>query len=234
VQLVTHHAPDEVKLVALVPHAEMTDWAWLRWLPHVWSDDRRERYIASTPDESRTLSKRLEELLGRRRDLFAGFGAERSNGTLSTPVYVFLIADAGLADHMPLLAEISASDISRLGATCLFLAPDRRLLPRACRTIVELSEDGADGRLVRPDGDVQGISALDLAPLLLVEQLATALASLQPRRLASPSALPSHVPILPLLGVEAVEELDVLDRWRRACADRSLAVRSECDQVVSS
>src|SRR5438445_1990791 len=178
VQLVTHHAPDEVKLVALVPHAEMTDWAWLRWLPHVWSDDRRERYIATTPDESRTLSKRLEELLGRPRDLFAGFGAERSNGKLSTPVYVFLIADAGLADHMPLLAEISASEISRLGATCLFLAPDRRLLPRACRTIVELSEDGADGRLVRPDGDVQGISARDLAPLLPVEQLATALSSL--------------------------------------------------------
>jgi S-DNA-T family DNA segregation ATPase FtsK/SpoIIIE len=43
-QLATHHSPDEVKLVALYPAAEADEWAWLRWLPHVWSDDRRQRW----------------------------------------------------------------------------------------------------------------------------------------------------------------------------------------------
>ncbi|MBM4431434.1 MAG: type VII secretion protein EssC, partial [Chloroflexi bacterium] len=39
-QLAAHHSPDEVKIVAIFPQGEDSDWSWLRWLPHVWSDDQ--------------------------------------------------------------------------------------------------------------------------------------------------------------------------------------------------
>jgi len=218
VQLVTHHPPDEVKLVALVPPAESAGWAWLRWLPHTSSDDRRERYLATTPAEAARLSRRLEDVLGRRRAATSLYGLSSSRPHL--PVYVFLVADATLADSMPVLAGLDASDGSRLGASCLFLSAHRTQLPRACRTLLEVPH----GLLTEPNGGVHSVRALDGASAHLAGELASALAPLRVRRIASSTALPAQVPLLQLLGVESVEELDVLDRWQRAAPDRSLGV----------
>lgn len=218
VQLVTHHPPDEVKLVALVPPAESAGWAWLRWLPHTSSDDRRERYLATTPAEAAKLSRRLEDVLGRRRAATSLYGLSSSRPHL--PVYVFLVADATLADSMPVLAGLDASDGSRLGASCLFLSAHRTQLPRTCRTLLEVPH----GLLTEPNGEVHNVRALDGASAHLAGELASALAPLRVRRIASSTALPAQVPLLELLGVESVEELDVLDRWQRAAPDRSLAV----------
>ncbi|MDQ6670023.1 MAG: type VII secretion protein EssC [Chloroflexota bacterium] len=223
VQLATHHAPDEVKLVALVPPAEAAEWAWLRWLPHTWSDDRRERYFATTPGEASSLSKRLEEVLTRRRDAASSYGFPNTSSTrpkAHLPVYVFLVADETLADSMPVLAGLDVSRDSRLGASCLFLSTDRTRLPRSCRTILEVP----GGVLTQPNGDVHSVACLDGASPELARQLASALAPVRARRIASSSALPVQVPLLDLLGVERVEELDLLDRWRRRAPDRSLGV----------
>lgn len=140
------------------------------------------------------------------------------------PVYVFLVADASLADSMPVLAGLQASEDAQLGASCLFLAPDRAHLPRACRTIVEVSDAQTEGRLTDPTGEVHTIALIDVAPLQLADQLASALAPLRARRIASSSTLPAQAPLLDLLNVEAVEDLAALDRWQRGAPDRSLAV----------
>ncbi|HTD78441.1 MAG TPA: FtsK/SpoIIIE domain-containing protein, partial [Chloroflexota bacterium] len=223
-QLATHHAPDEVKLVALLPCAELAEWAWLRWLPHVWSDDRRDRYIAVTPDEAAALSKRLEEVLSRRRETSSRYASAGSQWKQSVPVYVFVVADASLAERMPALAELASGEGARLGATALFLASDRTRLPRGCKAILEVSDPGADGRLTDSAGDIHTIPLLDRAPLPVAEETAAALAPVRPRRVAASSALPLQAALLDLLGVPAVEDLDVRERWQRGAADRSLAV----------
>lgn len=223
-QLATHHAPDEVKLVALLPCAELAEWAWLRWLPHVWSDDRLDRYIAATPDEAAALSKRLEEILARRRETVSGYASAGSPSKPSVPVYVFVVADTGLAERMPVLADVASDEGARLGATALFLAPDRTRLPRGCKTILDVSDPGADGRLIDAEGNVHPIPMLDRAPLPVAEEAAAALAPLRPRRVAASSALPPQAPLLDVLGVQAVEHVDALERWRRGGADRCLAV----------
>lgn len=219
-QLATHHAPDDVKLVAVIPPTEAAEWAWLRWLPHTWSDDRRERYIATTPAEASRLSKRLEDVLGRRRETAAVYGVSGSRSRSHLPVYVFLVADATLADSMPVLADVGASDDGRLGASCLFLSAHRTQLPRTCRTILDVPS----GVLVEPSGEAHSVPAVDSAPTDLAAQVASTLAPLRVRRIAASSALPGQVPLLDLLGVEEVEQLDVLQRWQRSTPERSLAV----------
>jgi S-DNA-T family DNA segregation ATPase FtsK/SpoIIIE len=223
-QLATHHAPDEVKLVALLPSTDLAEWAWLRWLPHAWSEDRCDRYLAATPDEAAALSKRLEEVLTRRRETASRYTSNGSSSRHSLPVYVFVVVDGSLAERMPVLAEFASGQGTRLGATALFLAADRTHLPRGCKTILEVSDPGPDGRLIDSEGNVQPVAVLDRAPLPVAEQAAAALAPLRPRRVAAPSGLPSQAGLLDLLGVQAVEDLDVLERWQRGAAHRSLAV----------
>src|SRR5207249_11389073 len=34
-QIATHHSPDEVKICAIFPPDEISEWNFLRWMPHV-------------------------------------------------------------------------------------------------------------------------------------------------------------------------------------------------------
>lgn len=66
-QLTTHHAPNELKLVLIFPESEMADWAWTRWLPHTWSDDRTRRFVAATPESAGRVLSEVEEVLRQRQ-----------------------------------------------------------------------------------------------------------------------------------------------------------------------
>ena len=103
-------------------------------------------------------------------------------------------------------SKLASGESTRLGATALFLAPDRTCLPRGCKTILEVSDRGADGRLIDSAGDIHTIPLLDRAPLAVAEEAAAALAPVRPRRVAASSTLPLQAALLDLLGVQAVEE----------------------------
>jgi S-DNA-T family DNA segregation ATPase FtsK/SpoIIIE len=225
IQLATHHAPDELKLIGVVPTADVRQWAWLRWLPHTWSDDRRERFIASTPESAARLSKRLEEILGRRREAAASpFAASGGRSNLQVPAFTFVVLDPDLADSMPVIADFSTRPEPRVGASYLFVAEDRTRLPRQCGTILEVADAEPRARLIDRTGAVQVVDVLDGMPLEDCERLAIALAPLQPRRVAAPSALPSRALLLDLLRVQRLEDLDVLERWSNSAPQHTLAV----------
>lgn len=221
IQLATHHAPDEVKVVAVLPPTEYREWAWLRWLPHTWSDDRRERFVATTPADASRLSKRLEEVLGRRRQAEATFGLTTGRDRRHLPVYVFLIADEALAENMPVLTRLHDPN-APLGASSLFLATDRTRLPRTCRTIVDV----ARGVLTDLDSEASTVDVVapDRLSMQHADCVGTALAALRPRRIASATGLPTQVTLLDLWDVHTVEEFEVLERWRRSAPEKSLAV----------
>lgn len=46
-QIAMHHTPRQVKFIMMRPEFMSSNWGWMRWLPHVWSDDRQKRYIAT-------------------------------------------------------------------------------------------------------------------------------------------------------------------------------------------
>jgi len=220
IQLATHHSPDEVKIVAIFPAHETNQWDWLRWLPHVWTDDRTRRLLACEKDAAHGLLTHLFDLLNRRRAQSAA--AQGAAGALPLPCYVFLFADARLVENEPLLPLLLASN-GTLGAYAVFVADRVESLPKECRAVVEAV--GSEGRLLQTaPAPTQLTFRPDEAPLDLADRLARAMA---PIRLQRPSAvvdIPRTVTLLDLLGVGTVEELDVLTRWQKSEAYRSLAV----------
>ena len=45
--IAVQHSPMDVKILILRSDFADSDWTWMRWLPHVWSDDRQIRYITT-------------------------------------------------------------------------------------------------------------------------------------------------------------------------------------------
>lgn len=219
-QLCTHHSPDEVHLVAIFPAAEIDEWAWIRWLPHTWSGDRRVRYLAAEPEGARRLMADLYELLNRRKQALA----QQRDGPVTGPGphLVFLLADLKLTESEPIMALLF-KDAASLGVSVLVLADRKEALPKECRAIVAVAE--GKGQLVLTSAArTQADFFPDEPPVELAEGLARALAPLRPHQVAVPAEIPRRVTLLDLLGVDRVGELDVLSRWQEGQPYRSLAV----------
>jgi S-DNA-T family DNA segregation ATPase FtsK/SpoIIIE len=225
IQMATHHAPNEVKLVAVLSPHQVDEWAWVRWLPHVWDEERRHRYIAASPDEARALLADLTAVLQKR-------ALNRPEGD-APPIYpqnfVFLFADPSLfsgqgSGAVGPLISLLLSQGTNIGAFGLFLADRPEALPSGCRALVNCRSMGeALLRLVGPPTQDFALRP-DHVSHDQAETFARALAPIRLKAAATAGGLPSNVPLTGLLGVPRLEQLPTRDLWERRDAHRSLEV----------
>lgn len=215
-QLATQHAPDEVRIVAIYPPDEARMWEWLRWLPHTWSEGQRRRYLACDRDSAHALLAGLYDLLSRRR-----LAVESAEHARPLPALVFILGDPALLQNEPIL-PLLVGEGATLDAYTIITADDLPALPKGCQAVVHLS--GQQGTLtVGGQVGAQTTFRPDRPSLEQAERLARALAPIRTAQ-AAPRDIPTTVPLLELLGVDRVEELDVRARWASARPFRSLAV----------
>jgi S-DNA-T family DNA segregation ATPase FtsK/SpoIIIE len=222
-QLATHHAPNEVKLVALLPAHEVDEWAWIRWLPHVWDDERKRRYLAASPDEARALLA----------ELFAGLQKRALNRPASDapPEYpqnfVFLFADPGLfrgqdASVVGPLLHLLLTQGAAIGAYSIFLADRPETLPAGCRALVECGGSGRLRLIGPPTQDF--VFRPDRVNLAQADLFARALAPVRLKAPATIADLPASVPLTALLKTPRLEDCPVRDLWEKRDSHQSLEV----------
>jgi S-DNA-T family DNA segregation ATPase FtsK/SpoIIIE len=85
-QLCTHHSPDEVKLAAFVSHSQSMEWDWIRWLPHIWDDERMFRYLFKESNQRNQILEQLFSTLQRRL-----WGQQGEPNEHELPYYVRMI-----------------------------------------------------------------------------------------------------------------------------------------------
>lgn len=220
-QIATHHSPDEVKLVALFPQSEMKHWSWLRWLPHAWADGRH-RLLACDKDTAQRLLNGLYDLLSRRA-LQAGDAKDGKKEYL--PYFVFVVADQSLVEKHPII-PLLLSKGREISARTLFLAGRLEDLPQACQGIAEIRPDA--GNLILAGGSAQAAFKPDLVEADPVhdhaDDLARTLAPIHIQSVAPAADIPDSVTFLDFLGVSAVEDVNVLEQWKKSEPFKTLSV----------
>lgn len=212
-QIAAHHSPDDVKIAALFPEQELEDWAWLRWLPHVWTTDRQARLLAADRETAHRHLSDLYDMLQRRK--LKGTAAEG-------PVVVLILGDPTLAEHEPAI-PLLLREGTALGAYALVLAGRKEELPMECRAIVEVGS-GRSTLIQTIPGRGQAEFVPDTCSAGDAERFARLLAPVQPHRMAGAAAIPGRVSLWETLAVSDVAELNVAARWRASEPYRSLAV----------
>lgn len=219
IQIATHHSPDEVRIVAVFPASEAAYWEWLRWLPHTWTDDRSQRFLACEKDTAHQLLLSLYDLLNRR---LLQMTTAKSTSDFPLPCLVFFLADPLLVENEPILRLLLRQG-KALGAFTVFLADRSEALPQGCGAITEAGD--GQGKLIQTlPLPAQTTFRPDEAAIELADRLARAMAPIRLQSLATSSEIPNVVPLLNLLGVDRVEHLGVESRWRSSKPHQSLAV----------
>lgn len=212
------HSYDELKVVGFMPKQKRSQWSWMRWLPHCFSDDRQMRFLAQSSSDAAELAKLFGDVLDQRAQ-----ETEASHfQTPYTPFYLFVIADPSLIVHTALLDHLSKSGEAQQFAV-LYLAGGLQQLPKECRTIIELRE-GAGRIYDKASIQDQQSFTPDICAVHLYDNFARNMAPLRVKSTVKEAALPTNVSFLEGMGVKQADKLDFAALWRRAEAHKSLAV----------
>ena len=166
-QALALHAPSEMALAALLGPESGADWDFLKWTPHATPPQSplTARPLVSTPDGASSLLADLENLIDSRGN----------SDDDSLPRVLLLIESDAPAVHSRLVNVAERGPAS--GVSVLWIAPDRSLLPAACKTFVDaepLANDSHVGYVIEGES---------VAPVLL-ESLDAATASSLARALS--------------------------------------------------
>lgn len=227
IQSAVLHSPRNLRIVLLTEAERMTDWGWLRWLPHV--RPTGDTAAALVGNDEVSTAARIGELVAQvqqRQRLLAATGKPE----LSEPD-VLLIADGSrrLRD-VPGFIQVLADGPS-LGIYSICVDSEERLLPEECSGVVLVDGDVLSVR--RPGlPDEDAVRADQVSPQWC-EHVARALAPVRDVSPEHDAGLPKQVRLLELLDQADPDPAALLEGWQRRPATTSFVLGSDYDGTFS-
>ena len=219
ISLTTAHCFEDVRIVGIFDPQEQSRWESLKWLPHVWDDNRQYRTLAFDKENAHSLCDMFHDMLVKRREglkdtSYGNQGAPR-------PFYIFVFGSKDLVEKEPIMRDLFLNTPA-MGITSLFLFDDMYMLPNDCRCIVDV--DNGPCVFDRIEANNKFYFTMDPATdEALWDTFARRMAAVELDGFAAEAGLPNGIGFLEGYGVQTVEQLDVLNRWNKAVPYKSLA-----------
>jgi S-DNA-T family DNA segregation ATPase FtsK/SpoIIIE len=225
-QIVTFHAPEDVRYAAYFPPQLAQEWSWLKWLPHT----RRLRQVkaekkyapdplcllASTVEDFRTiLLDQIKPELERRRRLIED---QRDTGIKALGPHLIVMVDGftphGQLAYMPELEELFR-DAARLGVTIICLVEHQDQEPSLVQARITVSTVGwFSFKEIAFGGRSQEGLTLDAADNRTCEYIARSLTPLTLADKAAQQDLSHDVRLLDLLNIPTAEAIENTQTWQ--------------------
>ncbi len=191
--------------------ADPQEWDFARWFPHMFSDDRKMRYIASDRTEAGEVFFALAEIF-RRREERQSTDNKSSKNTGRDPYFILFIADVSMLENS-LISKYVLNPGGGYGLTSVILTENQEQLPNACRFII-CNDPEEKGIFDFEDGGVaKRCLEFDRTHRNHTETFARRLASLKTRELQEGGEIPSLLTFFDMYGITVPEELNVKERW---------------------
>ncbi len=222
VQIAANNCYTDVKMVFIYDEEKYSDkcgWDFIKWFPHVWSEDKTTRYIAGNALEAGDIFYELTNIL-RKRENEAKLD---SQNVMPKPYYLLFVSDASLLEG-ELIAQYVYEPKPVYGMTTVILADYAYELPNACEHVIQ--NDNNFSGFYHTMGQTEERHSVLFEKLLAddVKALSHTLAGMEVSELESSGNIPSSLDFFEMFGVNSLEGLGVLDRWRKSRTYNTMGV----------
>jgi S-DNA-T family DNA segregation ATPase FtsK/SpoIIIE len=212
-QIVTANSYTDVKIAIVYDENNDTDrdtWNFMMWFPHVWSEDRKIRYIATNKDEMGDVYYALSQVFrGRMEDV------QSKRDAVLKPQYILIVTDPKLIEES-VISKYVFEDKADIGLSTILLAEFYKDLPNACECIVE-----NDGRFHGIYHTTTGIEAgtpvnFDGTDDRKLRILSRALGKIKVSEAGEEGEIPNVLTFFDMYGISSPEEFHSEERWKKA------------------
>ena len=206
-QLVALHSYDELKIMILLDKSDEDEWAFTKYIPHFWSDDKRIRFFASDDDEVKEISAFMEKNILVRQDKY-----NRSYADFA-PYYVLISASGKLSRKCETLSKLLSSK-GNIGFSALFIGEKFNDFPKETKTVIHVN--GRNTKLYDKDNTTGAQIVFDAehADESIFGRVSEKLANIELDVNGQQYTMPSMITFLEMFNVGKVEYLNSLTRWR--------------------
>lgn len=215
--IVASHASDEVKLVLLYNAADINELQWANDLPHTWSNDKKQRFVATNRSEAQTLLAALDEMVAGRETEEHG----KSKGP-HTPHFVVLVLDDHLIEDIPFRRHLIRED-NRMGLSTVFFGKRFSNIPKECVAIIQKEADLC-GMYIKNENQNRFVKYVpDEVSDALIRKVALGINSVAVKVEKTTEGVPDRVTFLDMFRVGNVEALEITNHWKTNVSEKSLA-----------
>jgi len=212
VQAAVSNCYTDVKLLFIYDEKEEENgsFRFARWLPHVWSEDKKARFVAGNKNEASDVLYELTRALRTRMEN-SGDGKE---GKIPRPYYVLIVASPQLLEG-ELISSYISEDSGKYGLSTVILVENYEDLPNACSYVIEKDERFEGMYAVTDNVEERVAIRFDAVSEKQLEYLARTLSNIEVREIERGGELPSSLTFFEMYGVSSLGELRAMDRWRK-------------------
>ena len=210
-QFAAKNSPEEVKLFLFSSEACYPTWQWLRWLPHV-----SQSQSSGHPDFlafTRRMNKNLISHLGQVLEKSDQSGDDGKKKTPISPATI-LVFDKEIDVRDEPVFSRALKIGNQFNLFSILLCNSLEDVPSDCQSIVTLQGDSFTYTQVGNENNIQK-GKFDSISLVDVENLSNRLLPIAVKTQGLNSRIPSKTNLLQTYQVNSVEELNVLQRWKR-------------------
>ncbi len=187
------------------------DWSYLKWFPHVWSEDKKTRYIAGNKSE---ISDVLYEITKVFRTRMEEKENRSAKNIIYKPYYVLFVSDPELLEGEMITKYIYDTD-QNYGITTVFLTDSYDALPNECNYVIQNDAFFKGMYGVTDDMDERIPIEFDFVHNIQIEKMARTLADIEVNESEMGGDIPNSLTFFDMLGIHGMQELHVLDNWRK-------------------
>lgn len=198
----------DVKLVYIYDRdKDDENWEYTRWLPHVWSEDKKTRYVAGDKSEASDVFFELTQILRMRAE-----GELTKKESLPRPYYILIVSDMELLNG-ELISKYMFDCNSAYGLSSIILSEYMEDLPNECEFVIE-NDDTFAGIRNLADNTSQEI-AFDSVTSGEVESFARKLINIEVKETEKSKDVPETVDFFEMYNCSNMSEFRVADKWRK-------------------
>lgn len=208
IQIVTFQYYEDVKIALVCPDEDRKYWDWMRWLPHVWSDDKKVRFLGLGETASHNIMSVLAKYLEAYKEAASSSGSKKVK---SKPHFVFIVTDPELLQQEKVSKYLD--DVDCEGCTPIYLYEQFEKTPKNCTALVKL-KSSEDGELIH-FSNAEKITEFkySLASLKDYESFARRIAPIYVRKSYTDNSLPKSITFYDLYKVNSSREIPILRSW---------------------
>lgn len=191
---------------------EEKEWEFARWLPHVWSEDKKTRYCASSPEQASDVFYELTKIF--RARLEEDQTVFKQKDQLPKPYYILFISDMHILEG-ELIARYIFNKERAAGLTTCILTERYEELPNTCDFIIENTarfQGMYDVILGEEKGQKIQFDQIDSFRL---ERFSRHLSALQVQEMEKGGEIPNALTFFEMLGVAKPQDLPVRELWAK-------------------
>lgn len=187
------------------------NWEYLKWFPHVWSEDKKTRFVAGSKTEAGDVFYELTKVLRMRME---EKGSRSSQNIIYKPHYVLFISDSAFLEG-ELITKYLFSSEENYGITTVILTDSYDNLPNACDYIIQNDAHFKGMYGIADDVEDRVAVAFDFVHNIQLERLARTLADIEVSEIETGGDILGSLTFFDMFGIRNMEELHVLDNWKK-------------------